>query len=304
MGVMQSAPPTPLQINYVDPDGNNWNLSDLSMSSGYVCTGITGIEGLPVSLQTIPLLDGTATPSIYIPQPGAITIGILVGRPASDDEDDYYGILDRVARAFFHRRNEQPKPGWLQIQRPDGTIRQIAVYTTSGANTPEVAVDNYSSFSFTMQTLDPYWQDLLPQSLVYNLSVAPGILPLLPIQLSGATVIGASTVVNGGNGQAWPTWTITGPGTPTLQNLSSGRQWSLNTSIPPGNVVQVVTKPGQQVAVNMTTSTNIWDQLVLGGTLSNLWALMSGPNQVNISMLGATPNTSVGLTWMNRWNRA
>lgn len=299
-----AAPPTPLQIDYIDPDGNDWNLSDLTMQDGYICTGITGIEGLAVSLQSVPMLDGTATASLFIPQTGTIVIGILITRPASLSEFDYYGLLDRVARAFYHRRNEQPKPGQLIIQRPDGTSRQIAVYTTSGTNTPEVGINNASSFSMTLQTLDPYWQDLASQSLTYQMNVAPGILPILPIQLAGASVIGSTTIVNGGNAQAWPTWLITGPGTPTIQNLTSGRQWSLNTPIPAGNVVQVATKPGQQVAVNNTTGTNIWDQLVLGGTLSNLWSLMSGSNQINIAMSGSTAATSVVVTWTNRWNRA
>lgn len=298
------APPTPLQIDYIDPDGNDWNLSDLTMSNGYVCTGVTGIEGLATSLQTVPMLDGTATASQFLPQPGTITIGILVGMPASQQENDYYKLLDRVSRAFFHRRNEQPKPGYVQIQRPDGTSRQIAVYTTAGPASPEVGINDLSSFSFTLQAPDPYWQDTVAQSLLYKLNASPGILPLLPIQLAGASVIGISTITNTGGAQAWPTWIITGPGTPTIQNITTGRQWSLNTPIPSGNVVQVVTKPGQQAAVNTTTSTNIWDQLVLGGTLSNLWALMAGANQVNIAMAGSTANTSVGLLWVNRWNRA
>jgi hypothetical protein len=298
------APPSPLQIDYIDPDGNDWNLSDLTMQHGYVCTGIAGIEGLNIALQTVPLLDGTATASLYLPQPGTITIGMLVGMPVSQDENDYYSLLDRVARAFFHRRNEAPKPGYIQIQRPDGTSRQIAVYTTGGPNSPDVAINDYSVFSFTMQTPDPYWQDLTPQSLVFKVNNATGILPLLPVPLAGASIIGSSTIVNSGGAQAWPVWTITGPGTPTLQNLTTGRQWSLNTAIPSGQVVQVITKPGQQMAVNITTSTNIWDQLVLGGSLSNLWSLMAGTNQVSIVMAGSSANTSVGVQWVNRWNRA
>ena len=299
-----AAPPTPLQIDYIDPDGYDWNLSDLSMANGYVCTGITGIEGLATSLQTVPMLDGTATASLYLPQPGTITIGILVGAPASQDEDDYYNLLDRIARAFYHRRNEMPRPGYIQIQRPNGTSRQIAVYTTAGPNTPEVGLNNYSVFSFTLQTLDPYWQDSVPNQALFTSSGAAGILPLLPVALSGSAIGANITIANNGNSQAWPVWTITGPGTPTIKNLTSGRQWALNTAITGGHVVQVVTKPGQQMAVDTTTGANIWDQLVLGGTLSNLWALMAGNNVVNIAMAGSTTATSVGLQWTNRWARA
>lgn len=299
-----SMPPTPLQISYIDPDGNTWNLSDLSMANGYICTGIGGIEGLVTSMQTIPLLDGTAVPNIYIPQPGTINIGILISRPASDSEDDYYTLLDQVVRAFYNRRNEAPVPGYLQIQRPDGTTRQIAVYTTSGLNTPEVAISSHSIYSFTLQTPDPYWQDLIPNQLLFNIGSSAGILPLLPIPLGGSTVIGNNTIINNGNAQAWPVWTITGPGTPTMKNLTTGRQWALNTSVASGHVIQVVTKPGSQMAVDTTTSANIWDQLSLGGNLSNLWSLMAGSNQVSIVMAGSSVATSVGLTWSNRWNRA
>lgn len=297
-------PPTPLQIDYIDPDGFDWDLSDLSFSNGYVCAAIAGIDGFPVSLQTIPLLDGTAIPNFYIPQPGNIAIAVLVGRPASDSENDYYALLDKIVRGFYNRRNELPRAGYLQIQRPDGTIRQIQTFTTAGLDTPETGLNNTSLFSFTLQTPDPYWVDLNPNTLIFSLNIAPGILPLLPVRLGTSTVLGTSTITNYGSAYSWPTWTITGPGTPTVQNLTTNKQWSLNTAIPAGNVVQVVTKPGGQYATNLTTSTNIWDQLVIGTTLRNLWPLMAGNNQINIAMSGATSATAVQLSWQNRWNRA
>jgi hypothetical protein len=297
-------PASPLQIDYIDPDGIDWNLSDLSMAGGYVCAGISGIEGLATSLSMIPMLDGTAMTNFYIPQPGTIAIAILVGRPLSGSENDYYALLDRIVRAFYNRRNEVPKAAWLQIQRPDGTTRQTQVYTTSGLNTPEVSLDNYSIYSFALQTPDPYWTDLVSQTLVYRQNISFGILPLLPVPLSGSTVLGNATITNNGSAFTWPTWTITGPGIPTLKNLSTGKQWSLNTTIPAGNVVQVTTKPGTQAAYNMTTATNIWDQLVLGTSIRNLWPLMAGDNVINIAMAGATSATSVQVDWVNRWNRA
>lgn len=298
-----SLAPTPLQIDYIDPDGNDWNLSDPSMSKGYICSGINGIEGIATTLQTIPLLDGTAYANLYLPQPGTINIVILVSRPSSDDENDYYANLDAIVRAFYNRRNDLPVPGYIVIQRPDGTSRQIAVYTTSGLNTPEVAVSNDSIYSFTLQTPDPYWQDLIPQSMTFSVGAATGILPLLPVWLAGSTVLGNNTIVNQGNSRTWPVWTITGPGTPTMQNLTTGRKWSLNQTVPAGHVVQVVTQPGKQMVFDNTAGTNIWDQLVLS-SLRDLWAIAAGVNQINVSMAGASLATSVSITWTNRWNRA
>jgi hypothetical protein len=296
------APPTPLQIDYIDPDGNDWNLSDFSMAKGYICAGITGIEGLSVSMQTVPLLDGTAVPNIYIPQPGTITIAILVERPVGGTENDYYTLLDRIVRAFINRRNEIPVPSSLIVQRPNGNSRQIQVYQTSGLNTPEVGIHN-SLYTFTLQTPDPYWSDLTPQSLTFSVSSVSGILPLLPVQLASSSVIGNATIPNNGTAIAYPIWTITGPGTPTMQNLTTGRKWSLNTSIPGGQVVQVTTKPGSQAVVNVTTGVSIWDQLVLS-SLRDLWGFVGGNNNINIAMPGSTIATSVSLSWTSRWSRA
>jgi hypothetical protein len=140
--------------------------------------------------------------------------------------------------------------------------------------------------------------------LIYKTNIAAGILPLLPIPLGGSTVLGNAVLTNEGTALTWPTWTITGPGTPTLKNLLTNKQFSLNTAIPAGNVVQITTKPGTQMAINLTTQTNIWDQLVLGTSIRNLWPLMAGDNPISITMAGSTSATSVQVDWTNRWNRA
>src|SRR5215469_18764746 len=119
-----TGPPIPYEIYYIDPDNQTWHLSDRSMvkagvpgvtadlyTGGFVCSAIAGIEGLQVMMQTVPLLDGTAIPNIYIPQTGTIGFAFLVGRPASGDQNDYYSLLDALVRAFYNRRNEIPVPG-------------------------------------------------------------------------------------------------------------------------------------------------------------------------------------------------
>lgn len=294
------APPTPLQISYYDPDGGYWNLSDKSVSNGYVCSAISGIEGLPVSMQTIPLLDGTAIPNIYIPQPGSIVIAIMLTWP-NDSENAFWALVDRFVHAFYHRRNSGPSAGWIHIIRPDGTERRIAVYTTSGLDTPEVGLHNML-FTLTMQTPDPFWQDVNTQTFNFTIGQQNGILPIFPIDLNPAATIGTVNIVNSGTAYGYPMWLITGPGTPTLINNTSHRQWSLNQAIPAGQQVQVVTWPGFQTVVNVTTSANIWDWLVLAsGTAGDLWPLMVGSNNIGITMAGATANTSVQLQWVNRY---
>jgi hypothetical protein len=296
--------PVPLQIGYIDPDGNFWSLSDQSMQNGYICSGLAGIEGLPVSMQTVPLLDGTSYPNLYLPQPGSIAIAILITMPlTSQNEMDYYNLLDSIVRAFYTRRKELPAPGYLVVQRPDGTTRQIAVYTTSGLNTPEVGLNDMTLYSLTLETPDPYWTDANPQTLTFQQNVAAGILPMLPVSFASGAVLGTANIFNAGTATSFPTWSITGPGTPTIQNLTTGLSWSLNQQVPGGQVLQVVTKPGQQMVVNQSTGVSMWDALV-ASSLRQLWGLVPGNNQVNMQMAGASQATQIQLQWTNRWARA
>jgi hypothetical protein len=237
-------------------------------------------------------------------QPGTIVIGILLMRPASDQENDYYALLDRITSAFYNRRNALPAPGLLNIQRPDGSIRSIYVYTTSGLNTPEVAVSNGTVYTFILQTPDPFWSDSLTNQLSFiGAGSAPGILPLLPIRLGQSTIFGTNQLTNAGTAGAWPEWTITGPGTPTIQNITTGRTFALSSSIPSGQIVSIKTKPGQQQCVNTTTGTNIWDQLAIASP-RDLWSLIPGVNNVSIALAGSTAASKIIVSWQNRWLRA
>jgi len=276
---------------------------DTSMAKGYVCSALAGIDGLPVMMQTVPLLDGTAVPNIYIPQPGTIGLAVLIGRPASDSQNDYYNVLDSFVRAFLNRRNEAPKAGTIIVQRPDGTSRQISTYTVSGLDTPDVGKNDMMVYSLALSTPDPYWSDLNPTQLSFFLPKVAGIFPLLPINLDSSSIIGSTTVVNQGTALGYPQWTITGPGTPTITNNTTGRAWGLSQSIPAGQTVQVTTKRGSQSAVNLSTGANIWSQLVIG-TPRDLWPLVGGANRISISLSGATAASNVVMSYVNRWSRA
>jgi hypothetical protein len=289
-------------LSYIDPDAHEWILSDLGLPNGYVCTGISGATGIPVSLQSIPVLGGTAVPLLYLPQPNTLTLGVYLETPPGGTENDYYKLLDAFVRAFYNRRNDVPAPGYLVVGRPDGTKRQLAVYCIAGLDTADHGILN-AVYGLSLEAPDPHWQDQQAQQVLYSLSTATGILPLLPVFLGGGTVLGTSLVVNDGGAIAYPVWTITGPGTPTIQNITTGRQWSLGTAIPAGQIVTVSTVPNQQYVYNNTTATSWWNNLVIS-TSRDLWSLQVGDNQINIQLSGATANSSIQLSWTRRWQRA
>jgi hypothetical protein len=299
--------PIPLVIDYIDPDGNTWHLSDRSMSNGYTCSAIAGIEGLPVAMQSIPLLDGTSLPLTYLPAIGTIGLAIVVSRAANDDQFAYYTLLDKIVRAFYNRRNEQPAPGTIRITRPDGSARQVAVYTTSGLNTPEVGVNDVTLYSLALSTLDPYWSDVNDTALHFpqtfnNSGIMPITFPSPGIQFNTNLDKSSFVLTNWGDALCYPNWVITGPGTPTVKNISvtPNRTWALTQAIPAGQQVQVVTAKGHQSCKNVTTSANLWGQL----SPNDLFPLFPGDNLVTISVAGATSATVVDVGFTNRWLRA
>lgn len=292
-------------ISYFDPDGVEWDLSDMSLSNGYICSVISGVEGVPISFTTIPMIDGSVQPQMYISQPGSIILSILVEAKSSDRPGvaDYYKLLDRIVYAFFNKRSQAPAPGNLVISRPDGTSRKLPVYCVSGLNQPEVGVLK-SHYVLGLESPDPHWYDLVANVVTYKIGGgSAGILPLLPIAISSSTVLGASTINNDGGTVAYPTWDITGPGTPIIANNTTGRSFTLHTPIASGHVVHVETALGKQMVVDTTTGTNLWNDLVFNSP-RDLWSLAVGTNNINLSLGGSGSGSQIQLSWMRRWLRS
>src|SRR5690606_14306417 len=95
---------------------------------------------------------------------------IVIGLHAFD-EDSQAGLLDlvdRLAFALWTERAGLPSPATLRFARPDGTVRQIEVYCTSGPEQTdtESSRDGYqwsTDYGLTFESaLDPLFQDADP----------------------------------------------------------------------------------------------------------------------------------------------
>lgn len=302
--------PSPVQFTYIDPDGGSWLLSDNLLSQGYVCTGISGIAGLPVAFSTIPLIDGGVAPQLYIPQPGNVNMGLYI-EALNGDQNSYMNLLDKLTYAFYNRRNGSPAPGFLQGQRPDGTSRQLALFCTSGLDQPSASSSDdglqtgqlWTTYVLTFQSPDPFWYDVNTQQIVFGLAGAPtGILPLLPIALGLSTVLGTATVHNDAGAESYPYWDITGPGIPVIKNNSTGRSFSMGSSLASGQTVRVTTQPGQQSVVDLSTGANLWSNLVAASP-RDLWPIIVGSNSLTLTMSGAGTGSQIVMNWTKRWLR-
>lgn len=296
---------TPPQITYIDPDGSTWALSD--PDSGMIITSVSGIGSPPAALSGVPIPGGGSITNTYAPTKRQIVIGLQ-----AYDDDSQAGLLDlidRLAWALWTARAGVPAPGTLQVARPGGTVRAIDVLTTSGPEQADTAStqDGYqysTNFAITFQSaLDPLFQDTDPTGpIVFAAAPSGGVPPMPPVLLVPASTLGTTTVVNAGGGDAYPVWTIHGPGTATLTNVTTGRTFGLATALSSGEVVTVDTRPTLQSAVD-GTGADRWGDLVKTSP-RDLWTLVPGPNLLNVALTGAGSGSAVELLYHQRWLRA
>lgn len=295
-----------LQVTYIDPDGEAWDWS----TPGSRCRvlSVTGIGGPPAAYTDTSLAGGGNLPQAFSAAKRSIVVGLHVY-----DDDSQVGLLDlldRLTFALWHDRAGLPTPGVLRFARPDGTARQIEVFCTSGPpqTEEEESRDAYqrdTGFGLTFESgLDPLFQDADPVGpLVFAAPPASGgVPPMPPVLLTPSSTLGTSTVRNTGNGDAYPIWTITGPGVPTLSNVTTQREFSLGVTLSAGEVVTVDTRPTRQSAID-GTGADRWGDLVKTSP-RDLWTLIPGTNVLNLQLASAGEGSKIEMVYHRRWLRA
>jgi hypothetical protein len=215
-------------------------------------------------------------------------------------------LQDRWARAIWNERRGDPAPGLLVLARPDGSSRQIEVMCVDGGDQSDDAAGKsgllWSTYALTFAADDPLWADADATERAFGSSTAAGVPPMPPIQLAPASLLGDTQVENTGDADSYPVWTITGPGQPTITNTTTGRSWGLNVALGSGETVVVDTRPTMQSAID-NTSADRWTDLVKSNP-RDLWPLIPGVNQLNLSISGSSSASKVVLSYTRRWLRS
>ena len=212
-------------------------------------------------------------------------------------EAESAAALSEVRRTLNRLLAPHLGPVEVRIQDPaTGTDRMIRGYYTEGLDG-----DFGDTFHGTWQTLgltftcpDPWW--LGPERLV-ELRVNPGAKPFLSDTIPFFPVILAQSVVQGqfdveisGDGPVWPAWEVLGPGTDLV--IARGEDLiEIGGDFSPGEPVLIDTAAGR-IAPDRWADTSL---------RSRLFALNPGRQTITVTLVSATEDTLVRVTWRERY---
>ena len=292
-------------LTWTDPDGTVWDLSSPGLPQGVIATGISGIGGMPNALTVLPLPTGAFIVQSQVPQPRTITLGLYAENPDPADPSMAHLLYAAITKAFWTGRNSLPAPGYLGIMQPDGSQRLLECYVTSGLDQPDITDIPLWQTGWTLTiTAQPYWQDITGDQIGPIVFAPPtagaGVPPMPPVLLSPANTLGMTSISNTGDSDTWPLWQITGPGEPALTNLTTGLEWTLDVSIPAGDVWTVVTDPVAGPSVTDQDGNSQWAALAAADP-RELWPIVPGVNSLNVALTGSAAGSQVALWYTRRW---
>lgn len=265
--------------------------------AGYrVGRSVTGHGVPPVDhiTDTSPLIDGEQIIDTY--ETGrTIQVPVMVFGP---DHATYRSRLRALVSALDPRA-----PGHLELAQADGQRRRIqAVYAGGLEGAEERATGGDTTwyrFVLRLYCPDPFWFDPTPVTLSFSYPEPFTWFPFLPLRLSASSVLGEATLNNPGSVAAYPTWTITGPGTAVaLDNDVTGEQLHLTGDLDGGTLV-IVTQQGQQSIT--LDGVDWWDKLVDTPTM---WSIPPGSTSATLELTGAAVGSSVSCSFFPRYRSA
>lgn len=269
-------------ISFVDPEGNETVLLHQK--------GMTGRWMPPVMMsdETVPGQDGTRFRQVRYDARQVVVPVVLL----EESRADYRAAIRTLVRRLDPKRGE----GILRSTWA-GQTRELACRYLDGMGFDERFL-NIGTPSLLFRAFDPFWTDGSDTAVAVGATSA-SFFPFFPLRLSGSEVYADTTVDNDGDVEAWPLWTVTGPGNdPILRNLTTGKSIDLTgLSLAAGETVEIDTRPGIKT-VRDGAGANLYGSMT---TASSLFPLAEGSNSLRLEMSASTTDTSFSLRYRRRW---
>ena len=192
-----------------------------------------------------------------------------------------------------------PHLGEVEVRVEDpvtGTDRMIRGYLRDGleGDFGSGYYGSWQTLGLTFECPDPWW---LGPEQVTELRINPGSkpfisqsVPFFPVMLAQSTVMGQFQVDVQGAGPVLPAWEIVGPGTDLV--ISNGRDFLEVAGVFANGSVTVIDAASGRITPDR------WADVSLR---SRLFALKPGPQTLTVTLVGATTETLVRLTYRERY---
>lgn len=296
-------------ITYIDPTGTRWPMTDLSADWYTLAEGVSGLGAAPYTLTSDSHPRGGARLRYVQPQPRTIVWPLLVkGADHQQFTDNWRGLARAFTRTLHDLDTEgKPVPGQLEVARPDGRVRTIAVYYSSGYDGRGQTATGitWDSAVLTLWCEDPYWVDAEPVAVHRESGSGTDFFVPYP-SVSSSQVLGATTVDNPGDVDVWPTWQVSGPASAiTFTRDDTGETFTLDMTATAhgalllGETVTISTDPPR---VRSGTGENL--VAGLNWPTAVLWSLPPGETPVTFQLDGASTGSAVDLTFHPRYETA
>lgn len=263
--------------------GANGDTVNLDGSDGYYLT--TGFRGAGIPPTDVRITNSAGDGGTWRSTRRGVRDLDLPVTVIGVDRADVEAKLRRFASALSDRYGTP----FLVAKYSDGSSYQIEVHYTGGAETQfgGEAGDTFARWVVTLQAPDPFWtsQQAVSFSLGYD-ATTRGLLPnLSQLQVKTDSVIGAFTIENPGDVDAYPVWSIEGKSTLTSLSLNGvGFTYTENMATATGKR----TINTRTASVVDASSTNLYAYL---GTAPKLFAMPPGLSTISLSIAGADSTT-------------
>jgi phage-related protein len=276
------------KISWIDANGTEYPLT--------VLKGMNGRFMPPMSFneEEVPFQAGSLLRNVKVK---ARDVDIPVVLKADNEVE-----LRKMVRECLRRFNPLYGDGKIRVVAADGSQRELSCRYSSGFEgneSKDSKGDIWQTLVLVFRAFDPFWYDSSTIVQTFNINESPGtFFPILPLRLVSSTVFADITIENTGDVETWPEWIITGPGeNMVLRNMSTDEVTSLEVSLDVGETITIDTKPFHKT-ITKNDGTNLFYTLT---DESSLWALQEGTNSIQIEMGSATSDSSIQLTYRNRY---
>jgi phage-related protein len=279
-------------------------------SSGRI-TSLSDFDDPRSGVIVMPGVAGTGLPdyTFYSDQSpafdGSVVRGVRAGSRQLTIPLHLWGQDRPTCLARYHRIVQDLNPaygsGTLTFTESDGSARRISAYYADGLQGQEDddrTGRHWMTAVLVFTAPSPYFlgEDKTVRFQVGGASDT--FLPLLPWKVRDSQVLGAVKVINLGEVDTYPVWTIKGPATvATITNNTTQESFVLTRTLSSSDTAVIDTREGIKDA-RLNGSTNLWPNL---NSSAVLWPLRPGSNDLSLNVTGTDGTSSVQLTYTSRY---